>query len=247
MGRPRCERVLRVDLLEKARERSWYHALELTDDYVTPGWFDLRPFVDRYGLPADMSGMRVLEVGTWDGFWAFEMERRGAQVVALDLDHESDLDFPPRRRPSTWSEDRRGDGFRLAKEIRGSSVERVDMSIYHATPEELGSFDLVFCGSVLIHLRDQLLALERIADLSRDWFIGAEEYDRAASLVPFPVSRYHADRDKAVVYWLPAINTWKRMIWTAGFDRVERHAKFVMEATNGLKVRHVVHHARKAG
>ena len=47
----------------------------------------------------------------------------------------------------------------------GSQVERVDMSIYDATPEELGTFDLVFCGSVVIHLRDQLGALERIAAL----------------------------------------------------------------------------------
>jgi tRNA (mo5U34)-methyltransferase len=238
--------VPRVNLLEQARERSWYHAIELGDGYVTPGWFDLRPFVRHYGLPDDMSGMRALEVGTWDGFWAFEMESRGAEVVALDLDRESDLDWPPRRRPAEWSQDMRGDGFRLAKQIRGSAVERVDMSIYHATPEELGSFDLVFCGSVLLHLRDQLLALERIANLCTGTFISAEEYDRASSLIPFPVSRYLADRDKAVLFWLPAIDTWKRMMWTAGFDRVERHGKFVMEATDGLKVRHVVHHAHKS-
>jgi len=235
-----------LDLLEKARQRSWYHSIELADGYVTPGWFDLRPFVEHYGLPLDMAGMRALEVGTWDGFWAFEMERRGADVVALDLESESDLDWPPRRRPATWSAERRGDGFRLAKEIRGSQVERVEMSIYRATAEELGSFDLIFCGSVLLHLRDQLLALERIANLCRGTFISAEEYDRPSSLVPFPVSRYHADRDKAVVFWLPAIRTWRRMIWSAGFDRVERHSRFVLRSTNGLKVPHVVHHAHKA-
>ena len=44
---------------------------------MTEGMFDLRPVVDRYGLPARMDGMRALDVGTWDGFWAFEMERRG--------------------------------------------------------------------------------------------------------------------------------------------------------------------------
>jgi tRNA (mo5U34)-methyltransferase len=235
-----------VGLLEQARERSWYHAIELGDDYVTEGWFDLRPFVRHYGLPDDMTGMRALEIGTWDGFWAFEMEGRGAEVVALDLDRESDLDWPPRRRPAKWSEQMRGDGFRLAKEIRGSAVDRVDMSVYHATPEELGTFDLVFCGSVLLHLRDQLLALERIANLCTGTFISAEEYDRFTSLLPFPASRYLADRDSAVVFWLPAINTWKRMMWTAGFDRVERHDKFVMEATDGLKVRHVVHHAHRS-
>ena len=235
-----------MTLLERAKERSWYHAIDLGDGNVTEGWFDLRPFVRHYGLPDDMTGMRALEVGTWDGFWAFQMEDRGAEVVALDLDRESDLDWPPRRRPKQWSEEMRGDGFRLAKEIRGSSVERVDLSVYHATPEELGTFDLVFCGSVLLHLRDQLLALERIANLCTGTFISAEEYDRAAGLLPFPASRYLADRDKAVIFWLPAIKTWQRMMWTAGFDRVERRGKFVMEATDGLKVRHVVHHAYKS-
>jgi tRNA (mo5U34)-methyltransferase len=235
-----------VNLLEQARERDWYHVIDLGDGHVTEGWFDLRPLVRHYGLPDDMSGMRALEVGTWDGFWAFEMEDRGAEVVALDLDRESDLDWPPRRRPKQWSEVMRGDGFRLAKEIRGSSVERVDCSVYHATPEELGTFDIVFCGTVLLHLRDQLLALERIAGLCTGTFISAEEYDRLSSLIPFPVSRYHADRDRAVVFWLPAIQTWKRMLWTAGFDRVEQHSKFVMKTTDGAKIPHVVHHAKKA-
>lgn len=234
-----------MDLIERARERSWYHALELGDGFVTSGWFDLRPFVKHYGLPDDMSGMRALEVGTWDGFWAFEMERRGAEVVALDLDHEWDLDWPVRRKPAEWSQERRGDGFRLAKEILGSKVERVNLSVYNAGPEELGTFDFAFCGTVLIHLRDQLLALERIASVCTGQFISAEEYDRPTSLLPIPVSRYHADRDKAVVYWLPAKRTWKRMLWTAGFDRVKQHGTFVMEATDGLKVPHVVHHAFK--
>src|SRR5918996_1103870 len=145
-------------LIERARQRGWYHTLELRPGEWTDGWFDLRPAIKHYGLPEDMSGMRALDVGTWDGFWAFEMERRGADVVAIDLDDERELDWPPRQRPETFPEEPRGAGFELAKEIRGSSVERVVLSIYDATPEELGTFDLVLCGSVLIHLRDQLRA-----------------------------------------------------------------------------------------
>src|SRR5919198_623557 len=142
--------------------------------------------------------------------------RRGAEVVALDLDDERDLDWPPRRRPDRYSEEPRGAGFALAKEILGSRVERVTRSIYHALPEELGTFDLVFCGSVLLHLRDQLLALERIANLCTGTFISTEEYDRRSGLVPFPVSRYLADRDPAVVFWLPSARTWGRMLWAVG-------------------------------
>ena len=232
-----------VELLEQTRQLGWYHSLELAPGFVTKGMFDLRPQVPRYGLPERMDGLRALDVGTWDGFWAFEMERRGAEVVALDLDDERDLDWPPRRRPQSFPEGRRGDGFRLAKEVLGSKVERVNLSIYSATPEELGAFDLVFCGSVLLHLRDQVLALERIAGLCRGTFVSAEEYDRLSGLIPFPVSRYRADRPRAVVFWLPAAKTWKRMLGTAGFDRVEERERFDLEATAGWSVRHVVHHA----
>jgi tRNA (mo5U34)-methyltransferase len=227
------------------QETSWYHTLELPGGVVTDGWFDLRPYVDRYGLPADMTGMRALEVGTWDGFWAFEMEKRGADVVALDLDDERELDYPPRRRPTEFSSEPRGVGFAIAKEALGSKVERVTMSVYDALPEELGTFDLVFCGSVLIHLRDQLLALERIANLCSGQFISAEEYDRLSGLVPFPVSRYRADIDSAVVFWLPSVRTWRRLMWTAGFDQVETVGKFRMRARQGFHVRHVVNHGRK--
>jgi tRNA (mo5U34)-methyltransferase len=238
-------RVCAVQALERAKDIGWYHTLELAPGHVTQGMFDLRNQVAHYGLPDRLDGMRALDVGTWDGFWAFELERRGAEVVSLDLDDERELDWPPRRRPAKYSETPRGDGFRIAKEIYGSKVERVVLSIYDATPEEIGTFDLVFCGSVLIHLRDQLLALERIANLCTGTFISAEEYDRRAQLVPFPVSRYLADRDRAVVFWLPSIRTWKRMLWTAGFDRVEQHGKFKLKATGGWNVPHVVHHAHK--
>jgi tRNA (mo5U34)-methyltransferase len=236
------------DVLERAREIGWYHAIELAPGRKTEAMFDLDPFVHEYGLPDRLDGKRCLDVGTWDGYWAFEMERRGAaEIVALDLDDESLLDWPPRRRPESFSSVPRGAGFRLAHEVLGSKVERVVRSIYEATPEELGSFDLVFCGSVLVHLRDQLLALERIAGLCAPGgtFISAEEYDRATSLLPLPVSRYLADRDRDVVFWLPSLRTWRRMLWTAGFDRIDRVAKFDLQAVAGWKVRHVVHHAHK--
>jgi len=234
------------ELLDRSRDLEWYHAIELAPGKKTEGWFDMSRYVGEYGLPERMDGMRALDVGTWDGFWAFEMESRGAEVVALDLDDERDLDWPPRRRPAEFSTEPRGSGFRLAKEARGSAVERVSLSIYNATPEELGTFDLVFCGSVLIHLRDQLLAIERIAGLCTGTFISAEEYDRPTSMLPFPVSRYRVDRDSDVVFWMPSLKTWKRMLWSAGFERVVEHGRFRMKPANdSFTVPHVVLHGHK--
>jgi len=237
-----------TDTARRVSEQDWYHTIDLGNGLVTDGWFDLRSHVQHYRLPERMDGMRALDIGTWDGFWAFEMERRGAEVVALDVEHEKEYDWPPRRRPKEYKITSRGDGFRLAKEILDSRVERVVCNIYDAKPEDLGTFDLVFCGAVLLHLRDQLLALERLANLCRGQFVFADEYDRLSNLVPFPVSRYFADRDKAVVFWLPALKTWKRMLWTAGFEDVEEKGRFkvTIDSRTGKShtIPHVVLHAR---
>ena len=234
-----------MELSERVREHGWYHTLELPG-HTTSGIFDMRQYVPMYGLPASLEGKRVLEIGTWDGFWAFELERRGAaEVVAIDLDDERELDWPPRRRTPTDAV--RGDGFRMAKELLGSKVERVVRSVYDAVPEDLGTFDLVFCGSVILHVRDQLLALERIANLVKPGgvFVTAEEYEPVTDLVPFPIARFRGNRETAAVFWVPSRKAWKEMLWYAGFDRVEEHKRFTMHSTNGWKIRHVVHHAHK--
>src|SRR5262249_12084216 len=63
----------------------WYHTIEFPDGTVTPGRFDHRPLVSRYGLPSDLSGKRALDVGSGDGFWAFTLERLGADVTSVDI------------------------------------------------------------------------------------------------------------------------------------------------------------------
>ncbi len=80
-------RMTAQELASSVERYPWYHTLELGDGVVTKGMFDHRPHLDHYPIPADLSGKRCLDVATMDGFWAFEMERRGAaSVVALDLE-----------------------------------------------------------------------------------------------------------------------------------------------------------------
>src|SRR4051812_42958839 len=71
--------------------------MELAPGVVTPGRGDWRRHVARV-LPDDMRGLRALDVGTFAGFWAFEMERRGADVVAIDVDDLDAVDLPPPQR-----------------------------------------------------------------------------------------------------------------------------------------------------
>ena len=80
-------------LADRVAARDWYHTLELAPGVVTPGWFDLRDMPDKVGLPASLAAQRCLDVGTFDGFWAFAMERRGAaEVVAADVPDPAEWD-----------------------------------------------------------------------------------------------------------------------------------------------------------
>ena len=71
---------------EVNREDYWFHRIELTPNLITPGWSDPRKEkLPYFGLPDDMHGMRVLDIGCSEGFFSFEAERRGAaETIAID-------------------------------------------------------------------------------------------------------------------------------------------------------------------
>ena len=88
-------RAAQSDLAAEIAAHQWYHTLELAPGVETPGWHDTRPIVSEIPFPASLEGKRCLDVGTFDGFWAFEMERRGAaSVTAIDIEDPEDLDWP---------------------------------------------------------------------------------------------------------------------------------------------------------
>src|SRR3954453_7511017 len=123
--------------------REWYHTLELAPGVETPGFFDHRPLLARLPIPASLAGMRCLDVGTFDGFWAFEMERRGAAaVVAVDLTDARAADWPAGSaeavKAALAKRKRGGEGFRLARAALSSRVAFHEASVYDLDPAELG-------------------------------------------------------------------------------------------------------------
>ena len=72
----------------------WYHTVDLGNGLVTPGTYDYRKDLPRFQFPEDMSGMNVLDVGSATDFFAFEFERRGANVVSVELPSIADWDMP---------------------------------------------------------------------------------------------------------------------------------------------------------
>src|SRR5262249_3860603 len=83
-----------AELMHKVKTHPWYHTIELPGGIVTPGAYDHRPLMPSYGIPEDLTGQRVRDGGSFDGFFALEFEGRGADVPALDIGSTDDTDLP---------------------------------------------------------------------------------------------------------------------------------------------------------
>jgi tRNA (mo5U34)-methyltransferase len=135
-----------------AQHGRWWHEIEVAPGIVTPGDDSNRmklPILERLGLPSDLSGRRALDIGCSDGYFSFELERRGADVVAIDFV------------PETYT------GFATARQILGSGVTYRMDNVCNLAPESHGSFDVVLFLGVLYHLRKPLAALDAIRSVMK--------------------------------------------------------------------------------
>jgi tRNA (mo5U34)-methyltransferase len=222
----------------------WYHTIDLGNGIVSKGHFDHRSVVDQYGIPESLAGKSVLDVGAGDGFFAFEMERRGAErVVAIDVDRVGDCDWVRRMRAKVpqWTMDATTwkTHFEMAHALLGSKVERITCSVYDLSPAVAGSFDLVFCADVLLHLQNPLGALENIRSVARDVaVIETVTEDLLQGAYPdHPYMRFGAAENEEEA---GALNTFWRfnsralqdMLLYAGFDHTEPVATFILPPTD---------------
>jgi tRNA (mo5U34)-methyltransferase len=131
-----------------AKQDKWHHRIEVAPGVWTPGLQDTATVLSQIGMPDDLSGMRVLDIGARDGFFTFEAERRGAREVTA-LDNEAPTNT----------------GFAIAAELLDSKATYITENVYSLNPEQYGRFDLVLFLGVIYHLRHPLLALDRIHDV----------------------------------------------------------------------------------
>jgi tRNA (mo5U34)-methyltransferase len=230
-----------ADLRARVAGRQWYHTLELAPGVVTPGWFDTRAIPAKLPIPHSLEGKRCLDIGTFDGFWAFEMERRGAaEVVATDLLDAEQWDWPPGSPPAVIREmaerKREGDGFRLAREALRSSVQLLERSIYDLDPADVGEFDFAYLGSLLLHLRDPVRALERVRAVVAGRLLVVDVYDPLMSLLfrRRPVATL--DARGRPWWWQSNIACLVRMVEAAGFALAEPPRRVRMPRGRGQPV-----------
>jgi tRNA (mo5U34)-methyltransferase len=141
---------------EIARLAPWFHNLHLPGGVQTApdhplGDFPAFKWRQLSGsLPDDLSGWRALDIGCNAGFYSFELARRGADVVGIDLDERY-------LRQARWASERLGLDDRVEFRRRG---------VYELA-REAQEYDLILFMGVLYHLRHPLLALDLVAARAR--------------------------------------------------------------------------------
>jgi tRNA (mo5U34)-methyltransferase len=185
--------------------KGWWHSFELPDGSIIEGVNDLaaqKRRLDQYPIPQDLRGKRVLDIGAWDGWFSFEMERRGAEVLAIDR----------------WENPR----FYEIRRLLGSRVDYREMDVYELQPDKVGTFDIVLFLGVLYHVKHPLLALERVCSVAKDMaivesFVLHEPGERKL-LEFFEYDELGGQFDN---WFGPTVTTLAALCRTAGFARVE--------------------------
>ena len=199
------------DISAPPRPPGFFHSFELPGETIEGGrkLGDLQAEADL--ILNDVTGRRVLDIGAWDGFFAFEAERRGAAEV-LATDHWC------------WSGPGVGAkaGFDYVHHRLGSSVRALDIDVPNLDPARLGTFDLVLLLGVLYHVEDPYLTLKRAAAMCSDHLVVETEtalrHEPLAAMRLYNVGELVGDPTNI---WAPNEAALRLLLKRLGFARIE--------------------------
>jgi Methyltransferase domain len=213
----------------------FYHSLELPGHGLIEGEWDLRGGERAYLGGVDLAGKSVLEIGTASGHLCAYMEGDGADVVSYDLSPEHSLDVVPYARYDNESYRlelkshiaQLNNAYWLVHSTLGLRARMVYGTVYDI-PRELGAFDVATLGSVLLHLRDPLLALQNVLAHTRDTVIVADRGNPRLLRFPVRISDklgralffrpVAAESEPKVTWWRLTPQVVQKMIAVFGFE-----------------------------
>lgn len=195
----------------------WGHKIPLPYGIMTPGVvMNNLEVMATLKIPENLSGKRVLDVGTWDGFFSFECEKRGANVVAIDNENRCEKEDEKQYKEIGSR------GFEVAKDILDSKCEFRLMDLMDVSPANVGMFDIVLFLGVLYHLPSPLVALQRLSAVTKDAI-----YIETACMRSFsskPIMQYAEGKSfnaDPTNFFIPNKEAVVAMLHDSGFKRVE--------------------------
>ncbi len=186
----------------------WHHKFEIYPGVVTPGAYEPGFLLDKTGLPDDLSGLRVLDIGTSDGFFSLHLAKRGAQVVAIDYRRKEDH------------------GYHVMEKLNPVQIDYHRMNIYELSEKQLGEFNIVLFLGVLYHLPDMIRALQMIRAVCRGTlFVETDSENEFCKDIA--AARYYKGNTLAkdhTNFWAPNRLCVLDMLYDTGFDVVRDDA-----------------------
>jgi tRNA (mo5U34)-methyltransferase len=228
---------------EKRSPEDWhYHTMKDREGKVIwSGQYDLYELWHHFGIPDDLKGQSVIDIGTASGFFAFECEKRGAApVVATELPGIEDWDSRKGvvhdgvNIPVANNND-----FRYLHERFASSAQLHRANISDPVDPSLGRFDWVIFGSLMTHIRDLMRALENVRELTRGRAVIISSYlpgDQNKSL-------HWIQTPRPFDWWVPTKPLIPDMLRSVGFSRVEETGDFKLVHRDGSQHDQAAWHA----
>jgi tRNA (mo5U34)-methyltransferase len=203
-------------LIQEMNSINWWHRIELEPGLFTPGIVrhgeDGSNFEEtRFGIPPDLTGKTVLDIGAWDGYFSFACEKRNAkQVLAVDV---------PRERGGNWGGTA---GFNFAKKVLASSAQFQEASVEDDLTH-LGRFDITLQFGVLYHLRNLLPALTNTFNVTNEFtLLETAVLPAAMDRTPeVPMAAFlHGYHNDPTNYWYPNLRCLANMLTFVGYRNV---------------------------
>lgn len=198
------------ELHQKVSSRAtWWHRIDLGNGIVTPGLDDSPAKLETLGFHSNLSGKTVLDIGAWDGFFSFEAERRGADVLATDHYCWTGVGIQDKG------------GFEIAREALRSKVRDTTVRVEDIPAANMGTFDVVLFLGVLYHSPDPLGYLRIVRSVTKGMAIIETHVDLLdvprSALAYYPGSTLGGD---ATNFFGPNEGAVHGMCQDAGFSQV---------------------------
>ena len=201
------------DIRQKVEELGpWFHQIDLGEGLLTrsiapaPGPQPLDHPIPRWekigeALPADLSGMRILDLGSSDGFFSIKMAERGAdEIVAIDAAGKA-------VKRLDWA----------AQHLGHNSIRPIVGDVYRL-PADLGTFDFVVMLALLYHVQEPLFCLEIVSRLSDVLYLETiADRDEENSHLKLQLPREGVN---AVPKWFPTTRCLKDMLHWVGYTEI---------------------------
>lgn len=151
----------RSDVQQLVNAHKWFHRIDIVCEdgiVTTPGTVDHcgpRIATERFGIPENLTGKMVLDVGAYDGYFSFLAEKRGAEVTAID-NHQDCSNVK-----------HTDEAFKTARNLLQSNVKYHPVDL--KTWADDYAYDITFYFGVLYHVDDPITNLLALRKLTREY------------------------------------------------------------------------------